>query len=108
MSYPIQHIRIYDQTTAVRDALSRLDDIDCRVVDVRLGGREPVIHIEPIGEDQGAQLKGAMYMRERIGGRLVATYVARVCGCQVRWPAVLPPSPTPDNVRHLNGAGVAA
>lgn len=108
MSYVLTHTRIYRQTTAVRDALARLDDVDCRVVDVRLGGRSPVIHIEPAPGAEAA-LGGAMYMRERIGTRIIATYVAEVCGCQVRWPARLPePTPPRDRLRLIGGAEVAA
>ena len=105
MSLCIQNRRIYDQTTAVRDALERLESHGCKVVDVRIGGRQPVIYIEP--DDAAAALDGAVYMRERLQGRLVATYVCPLLGCQVRWPAVLP-APGPVNLAAMNGAGVAA
>lgn len=105
MSWVAKNRRIYDQTTAVRDALARLELAGCRVVDVRLGGRQPVIFID--ADDGAENLEGAVYMRERIHGRTVATYVCPLMGCQVRWPAVVP-EPTPDNVLRFNGAGVAA
>lgn len=105
MSLCIKNRRIYDQTTALRDALAKLEELGCKVVDARLGGRAPVIYIEP--DAAAAQLTGAVYMRERLQGRLVATYVCPLLGCQVRWPAVLP-TPSPENLVRLNGAGVAA
>lgn len=105
MTICIKNRRIYDQTTAVRDALARLEERGCKVVDARLGGRAPVIYIEP--DAAAEQLEGAVYMRERLQGRLVATYVCPMLGCQVRWPATLP-TPVPDNLVRMNGAGVAA
>lgn len=101
----ITHIlnrRVFDQTTAVRDALEALELDGCKVVDVRLGGCRPVIFIEA---DAAAQrLEGAMYLRERVRGRLVATYVAVVRGCQVRWQGQLP-TPMPSNVLRLPAPG---
>jgi hypothetical protein len=92
--------RIYDQTTSARDALEKLEAAGCKVIDVRLGGRAPVIYIEP--DAAAAQLDGAQYMRERIHGRLVGTMVMPLCGCQVRWAA-----PVERATGTVNGSGMA-
>lgn len=94
--------RVFDQTTAVRDALEDLELAGCKVLDIRLGGCRPVIFVEPDAAAQ--QLEGAMYLRERVRGRLVATYVTVVRGCQVRWQAQLPTAP-PSNILRLPPPG---
>ena len=95
---------LMSQCAAVARAVTELSDLGCVVLDVRLGGAAPVICIEPGAATEA--LDGAMYMRGRIGHRVVATYVARVGKCQVRWPADVP-TPPPSNVVRLR-AGVAA
>lgn len=91
---------IYDQTTAARDALAKLEEAGCRVIDIRLGGRAPVLYIEP--DEAATRLPGAQYMRERISGRLVGTMVMPLCGCQVRWAA-----PLERATGSVNGSGMA-
>lgn len=95
--------RVVDQAFMAVEAVTRLGELGCRVMDVRLGGRAPVIYIEPGWAAE--KLPGAVYMRERLQGRLVATYVCPIAGCQVRWPAEIA-SPPPDNL--LRFPGVAA
>lgn len=97
MSVYFNNRRVYDQTTSARDALAKLEEHGCKVIDIRLGGRSPVIYIEP--DAAASQLDGAQYMRERIHGRLVATMVMPLCGCQVRWAAPLDRAP-----EHVNGS----
>jgi hypothetical protein len=88
--------RTYNQTTCVRDALARLDAHDCHVIDIQIGGHQPVITIE--ANAAALALGGATYMLERIRGQRVETYVRPMCGCQVRWKAdqhqeLIPPPP---------------
>jgi hypothetical protein len=79
---------VFNQTTAVRDAMAKLDELDCIVTDIRIGQHQPVILIE--SSERATALPGAIYMRERVRGQLVATWVARICRCQVRWTDPLP------------------
>lgn len=95
--------RILKQIISVQTAVMVLTKRGCHVLDVRLGGRAPVIHIE--ADKAACEMGGAMYMREKVDGQVVATYVAPLVGCQVRWPAPVSP---PGHSDALEMPGVMA
>lgn len=79
--------RIYDQTTAARDALDKLDALGCEVVDIQLGGHKPVITI--VADRAAAALDGATCRLETIRGSRIRTMVCPLAGCVVRWTAAV-------------------
>jgi hypothetical protein len=69
----------------VLNALPALDRMGCAVTSVRLGGRNPVLHVDR--EPEG--VVSAWCSQERRGRTVVREMVALVEGCEVRWDEVL-------------------
>ena len=63
------------------NAVHILDSMGCAVLEVRVSGRNPVIHVdrEPAG------VVGAWCSQERRSALVVREMVAVIEGCEVRW-----------------------
>lgn len=63
------------------NAVQILDSMGCAVLDIRICGRNPVIHVdrEPAG------VVGAWCSQERRSAIVVREMVAVIEGCEVRW-----------------------
>ena len=97
MSGCVQTRRIVEDAQRAALAADAIALQGCEIESVRVGGARPIIYVRETAATKG--LRGAMYMRECVGGRVVSTYVTNLLDCQIRWRASRAPI-------EKNGTGV--